>query len=200
MSTELYLIAPATAESDGFAPVLKRVLAAAEVSALLLPQGDRPIAAYRQFVAVIAPIAQAAGCAVLIEGDPALVQALDVDGLHVTGGGAALTAALKQLKPDHIVGVGGIDNRHDAMTVGELGLDYIMFGPLSGAIGSQTRELAGWWAEAMVVPSVLSDPQATAASADPAGCEFLALSESLWQAADPAQAIAAIAATLERKT
>lgn len=176
--------------------LLKRVLAGADVAALLLPAGTRPRAGYESFVRRIAPIAQEAGCAALIEGDPAAVRRLGADGLHLAGSVPAVKAAMAALKPDFIVGAGPVANRHDAMTIGELGPDYILFGPLSGASSLADREMAGWWAETMELPGVFSDPEATAETADAAGCEFLALSESLWGAADPAASLAAIAARL----
>ena len=199
MTPELYLIAPAGAETPHFAETLKRVLAEATVSALLLPAGGRAERAYQNFVKAVAPVAQEAGCAVLIEGDPGLVRRLGVDGLHVAGGLPAARAAVSALKPDFIVGIGDVGSRHDAMTLGELGLDYIMFGPISGAIGPDMREMAAWWAETMEIPGVLSDPQATAATADAAGCEFLALSDSVWAAEDAAATVAEIARRLEQQ-
>jgi thiamine-phosphate pyrophosphorylase len=198
MVPELYLIAPLDADA-AFAARLAPVLAATKVAALLLPQGNRPAGAYADAVAALTPGAQGAGCAVLIEGEPALVRRLGVDGLHLEGPLAALEAAIGALKPDFIVGAGGISTRHQAMSKGELGPDYIMFGPLSGAIAPADRELAAWWAETMEIPGVLSDPEAVATTADAAGCEFLALSASLWGAPDPAAAIAAIATRLEQR-
>lgn len=197
MIAELYLVAPPDVGAAAFGDSLKRVLAVATVAALLLPRGTRAAADYEAFVAAVAPVAQGAGCAVLVEGEPALVRRLGVDGVHVEGSLAAARAAVAALKPDFIVGAGGITSRHDAMSKGELGLDYIMFGPLSGAIDPPLRELAGWWAQTMEIPGVLSDPAATAATADASGCEFLALSASVWTSADPAAAVAAIAARLE---
>ena len=196
MVPELYLIAPAEAEAEAFAALLKRVLASADVAALLLPAGTRLPTVYEDFVRRIAPIAQAAGCAALIEGEPAAVRRLGADGLHLTGPAAAVKAAMAALKPDFIVGVGPLASRHDAMTIGELGPDYILFGPLSGASSPIDREMAGWWAETMEIPGVFSDPEATVETADAEGCEFLALSASLWSAADPVASIIAIAARL----
>jgi thiamine-phosphate pyrophosphorylase len=196
MIPELYLIAPPDAAADDFAACLKRVLAATEIAALLLPQGVRSEGDYAAFAAAIVPVAQAAGVAVLLEGDPARVRALGADGLHVEGPAAALKKAVAALKPDLIVGAGGSDSRHDAMSKAELGPDYIMFGSISGAMEPEVRELAGWWAQTMETPGVLSDPAADAASADAEGCEFLALSKSIWSAADPVAAVAAIAARL----
>jgi thiamine-phosphate pyrophosphorylase len=129
---------------------------------------------------------------VLIEGDAAHAKALGVDGVHIAGPVPAIKAAIAALKPDLIVGVGGVETRHEAMTRGELDIDYIMFGPFSGAIAPDLREIAGWWAETMEVPSVLSDPEAISETANDEGCEFLALSTSIWQAPDPETAIAGI--------
>ena len=197
MATELYLIAPPDAAATAFGETLRRVLAETSIAALLLRRGGRSDAEYRDFVGELVYPAQEAGCAVLIEGEPRLAIALGVDGLHTEGSDAAVKAAIATLKPDLIVGAGGIMSRHDAMTKGELELDYIMFGPLSGAIDPASRELARWWAETMQIPSVLSDPEAEVDTADSGGCEFLAVGECVLRAADPAAFVAAIAARLE---
>lgn len=175
MAPQIFLIAPADAEAAPFAAALGPILARSDASALLLPRGERPESAYKNLVKAAAPVAQAAGCAVLIEGDPGLARALGVDGLHVTGGTSAVQEAISALKPTMIVGCGDIHSRHDAMTKGELEVDYILFGPLSGAIGEAERDLARWWAETMEIPSVLSDPQADAEHYDAQGCEFIGL-------------------------
>jgi thiamine-phosphate pyrophosphorylase len=200
MSTELYLIAPPDAAADAFGQALLPIFGVATIAALLLPRGVRSDAGYRVFVSAVAPIAQEAGCAVLIEGAPRDALALGVDGIHLAETTPAdvrtAIAAAAAAQPGLIVGVGGVTTRHDAMTLGELGPDYIMFGPLSGVTAPDIRELAGWWAETMEIPGVLSDPAAAAETADAAGCEFLALSDSVFEAADPASVVAAIAAHL----
>ena len=175
MTAQIYLIAPADADPAGFAAALRDTLARSPVAALLLPRGARPERAYKEFVKEVAPIAHAAGAAVLIEGEPGLVRTLGADGLHVTGGAGAVREAIAALKPDLIVGAGDVHSRHDAMQKGELGVDYILFGPLSGAIGPEQREMARWWAETLEIPGVLSDPQATADHYDAEGCEFIGL-------------------------
>ena len=173
MNAEIYLIAPPDAEAAPLVSALRngRVTAAA----LLLPRGNRSERSYRELVKAVGPVAQNAGTAVLIEGEPGLVRLLGADGLHVTGPAAEVDAAIAALKPQMIVGAGAIRSRHDAMTKAELGVDYILFGPLSGAIGDGERELARWWAETMEIPSVLSDPNATPEAYDAEGCEFIGL-------------------------
>jgi len=176
MTPEIYLIAPADAEPDALRRQLAATRTRARVAALLLARGTRAEGDYRALVKAILPDAQASDIAVLIEGEPGLVRTLKADGLHVNGPLTAVREAVAALKPDFIVGASGVRTRHEAMEKAEAGIDYILFGPLSGPISSAERDLARWWAETMEVPSVLSDPEADLTSYDPAGCEFIGLS------------------------
>lgn len=199
MTAQIFLIAPAEADAPTCTRLLDEALAASTVAALLLPRGARSEGSYKTLVKTVAPRAQAAGVAVLIEGEPGLVRTLGVDGLHVEGGPSALKAATEVLKPDYIVGAGAVASRHDAMSKGELGPDYVFFGPLAGTRDPEQREMARWWAELMEIPGVLSDPAATAESATAEGAEFIALGQSLWSAPEGVTArLAAIVAALER--
>jgi thiamine-phosphate pyrophosphorylase len=176
MTADIYLIAPPDAEAKSFTQLMDSALIQAEPAAVLLQRGTRGENAYKDFVRFVAPKLQAAGAAVLIEGDAGLVRMLGADGLHVSGSISAVRAAIAALKPDFIVGAGDIHTRDDAMGKGETGVDYILFGPLSGPIPATERDLARWWAETMEVPCVLSDPMATLADFDAAGCDFVGLS------------------------
>lgn len=173
MTAEHFAIAPAEGPS---APILQALASVAEPpAALLLPRGNRSDRDYEALVSEVTPTAQEIGTAVLIEAEPAVARRLGVDGVHLTGDVKAVRAAVAALKPDMIVGVAGIATRDDAMVKGELDIDYILFGPLSGAISADEREMARWWAETMQIPSVLSDPEATIDNHDAAGCEFIGL-------------------------
>ena len=191
MASQLYLITPAAADPEHFPVSLQAVLEAAPFSALLVRRGDRDAVAYASLARQVVGIGQAAGCAVLVEDDAALAKAIGADGVHVSGGITALKAALKMLKPGLIVGAGQIPTRHDAMTIGELDVDYLLFGPLAGASDANAAGLAEWWASTFEIPAVLSEPGA-GADVDPRGAEFLALSDSIWSAQDPAAAAGAI--------
>ena len=175
MSAELFFIAPSDLPPDRLLAALAAALAVHPASAVLLQRGELAENAYKALVKAVAPTAQKAGAAVLIEGEPGLVRMLGVDGLHVSGGIKAVREAVSALKPSMIVGVGDIGTRHDAMQKAELDIDYILFGPLSGAISEPERELAQWWAETMEIPSVLSDPGATIEKHDASGSEFIGL-------------------------
>jgi len=196
MAPQLYLITPTTAEPESFPATLMAVLDATEFSALLVARGAMDDATYAKLAAAIVNVGQGAGCAVLLEDDIALAKRLGADGVHITAGPAALKAAIAAIKPAMIVGAGNLHSRHDAMTAGEMDIDYVLFGSTDGTPDTQATDLAEWWAQTFEVPAVLSLPDATPDTADARGAEFLALSQSLWSAPAPAKAMAAIAAGL----
>ncbi|QQR39693.1 thiamine phosphate synthase [Devosia rhizoryzae] len=192
MAPQLYLITPADPDLERFPRQLMAVLTGPEVAALLVRRGDMDDTAYADLVERLVQIGQASGAAVLVEDDVALARRAGADGVHVTRGGAkAIRAAIEALKPDGIVGVGGINSRHDAMSYGELDVDYVMFGPLGGERDAQASELAQWWAETFEVPAVLSDPNANAAEVGILATEFLAVSDCVWSTPDPVATMAA---------
>jgi thiamine-phosphate pyrophosphorylase len=198
MTAQVFLIAPANAEPATFAARLQAMLAAHETPVLLVPRAGRSDGDYRALLKAVLPIAQPAGCAVLLDDDVELAKSVGADGVQVTGPMSDVKAAIAALKPDLIVGAGPITSVDDAMTAGEYGVDYVFFGPISGTIDDDTRDMALWWAEAMQVPSVLSDPEATPDTIEAGNCEFVALSANLWQAPQgPDAALAAFNTVLE---
>jgi len=197
MAPQLYLITPADTAPDSFPKTLMSVLSAAEFAAILVARGALDEAAYAQLAAAIVHVGQGAGCAVLVEDDIDLARRLGADGVHVTAGPAALKSAIAALKPAMIVGAGNLGSRHDAMTAGEMDVDYVFFGAVSGPAEPRAADLAEWWAQTFEIPAVLSLPEAAPGAFDAQGAEFVALSHSLWAAPDPAAALRALAPTLE---
>ena len=192
MAAQLYLITPENPAPDQFPRQLMAVLSGPDVAAMLVRRGALELDAYAELAARAVQIGQAAGAAVLLEDDVELARRLGADGVHVTMGGTkAIRAAITALKPDGIVGVGNIRSRHDAMSFGELDVDYVMFGPLGGATHPQATDLALWWVETFEVPAVHSDPAIDPTAAQATRAEFIALSDCVWTAADPAAALQA---------
>lgn len=190
MAPQLYLITPVDPDPAQFPRRLMGVLTGPEIAALLIRRGGLDDEAYAQLAERLVQIGQAAGAAVLVEDDVELARAIGADGVHVNNGGVkAIRAAVAALKPDGIVGAGNIRSRHDAMSFGELDVDYVFFGPLGGEADPQAAELAQWWAETFEVPAVHSNPAAAPDAADKTGAEFLALSDCVWAQPDPAAAL-----------
>ena len=78
-------------------------------------------------IKALAPAIQDSGAALLLDGHAELVARAGADGAHLTNI-AAMKEALPSLRPGRIVGVGGLTTRHDSMTAGEAGADYVLFG------------------------------------------------------------------------
>ncbi len=194
MAPQLYLITPPDPDAAEFPRRLMAVLTGPEIAALLVRRGNLDEAAYAALAERLVQVGQAAGAAVIVEDDVALAQAIGADGVHVTQGGTkAIRAAVAALKPDGIVGAGNVRSRHDAMSFGELDVDYVFFGPLGGTPDPQAAELAQWWAETFEVPAVHSNPAADAQNPDLTGAEFLALSDCVWATPNPTASLAAFA-------
>ncbi len=142
---------------------------------------------------------QARGAAALFA-DPRIAGRANADGVHVFGQGepllAALEDAISSMKPQRIVGAGGLRTRHDAMSAGELDIDYVSFGDPSPDGWSPDIEFiverVGWWSGIFNVPCVgfapaLADVERIAM----AGADFVALGDCVWS--DPRGPAAAMA-------
>jgi len=180
----LYLVTPPVADAAKLAPVLADLLTAADIAAVLvrLPQTDERGMINR--VKAMASVIQNAGAALLLDGHAEFVARAGADGAHMSGI-EPMQAALKQLKPDRIVGVGGLHSRHDSMVAGEAGADYVLFGePEPNGRRPSTEAIAErleWWAELFEPPCV-----GYAESADEAelfaatGAEFIMVGDAIW--------------------
>jgi thiamine-phosphate pyrophosphorylase len=187
----LYLLTPALgdADIDAFLPRFAAALAAGDVASALarLKPGADP----KRVAAPLIEIAAAHDAALVVEGDARLAARLGADGAHVAG--ADVAEAARSLKPQRIVGAGGLKLRDDAMAAGEAGADYVMFGePGAGLSPEALRERVRWWAEIFETPCVayaasLEDVADLAA----AGADFIALGDAVWSAESPAEAVRA---------
>lgn len=190
LSARLYLLTPPVEDATAFAPLLAAACAGGHVAALLLrltPADERSLVSR---VKMLAPAAQQAGTAVIVTTDAdvdlATVAArAGADGVHVAGDLARVPELRDRLKGDRILGVGGLRSRHDAMSAGEAGADYLMFGEprADGSLPdlSDVVERAAWWAEIFETPCVAYAPSlAGVAELTATGSEFVALGDAVW--------------------
>lgn len=185
----LYLITPPLVDAVAFAVPFEAALAAADVACVWLrfdPQADAGTVAKK-----LLALAQPRGVACLV-GDPQLAAAIEADGTHILAPGAGLDAALKALKPNHIVGVGGLVSRDDAMVAGESGADYLMFGgPDTPQAFGEVRERVAWWAEIFNLSCVAYAHEiAEVAALVETGADFIAIETAIWD--DPRGPAAAV--------
>jgi thiamine-phosphate pyrophosphorylase len=191
----LYLATPVVDDPKGLAANLPGLLSGVDVAAVLVRLKMTDQRSMISCVKALAPAIQDAGAALLLDGHVEMVARCGADGAHLSGI-AALEEALPDLKPDRIAGVGGLATRHDSMTAGELGADYVLFGepdargqrPSAEAIAERLQ----WWAELFEPPCVgfAASPEEAGEFAA-AGADFVLVGDFVW--ADPQRAAAALA-------
>jgi thiamine-phosphate pyrophosphorylase len=191
----LYLATPEIEDPSPLLSSLPGLLAGADIAAVLLRLKMADQRSMISRIKTIAPAIQNAGAALLLDGHVELVARAGADGAHVSGL-AALEDALPSLKPDRIAGVGGLATRHDSMSAGEQGADYVLFGEPDNNGKRPSMEAVAerldWWAELFEPPCV-----AYAATCEEAhvfalaGADFVLVGEAVW--ADPRGASAALA-------
>jgi thiamine-phosphate pyrophosphorylase len=183
----LYFATPIVDDPSALAASLPGLLAGADIAAVLLRLAPADPRSMISRIKALAPAVQDSGAALLIEGNAELVARSGADGAHLVGI-EAMQEALPTLKPDRIIGVGGLITRHDSMAAGEAGADYVLFGepdagghrPSADAIGERLQ----WWAELFEPPCVgfaatLDEVSEFAA----VGADFVLVGDFIW--ADP---------------
>jgi thiamine-phosphate pyrophosphorylase len=187
----LYLITPPIADFTPYPLLFEAAMASCDVACVLL-RISAAAAAKERIVRKLAPLLQQQGVACLVADDPQWAVRVNADGVHLDGGGERLQSALRALKPSHIVGAGGLPTRDAAMTAGEAGADYVMFGGPGGAeTHAQIGERVAWWAEIFNVPCVgYAHDLASIGELVRAGADFIALGDAVF--ADPRGAAAAL--------
>jgi thiamine-phosphate pyrophosphorylase len=190
----LYLATPEVDDPASLIANLPGVLAGADIAAVLLRLKPTDPRGMISRIKVLAPAVQDRGAALLLDGHPELVARAGADGAHLTGI-EALNEALPSLKPDRIAGAGGLATRHDSMTAGELGADYVLFGePDAGGKRPSAEAIAErlqWWAELFEPPCVgFAASREEAYEFALAGADFVLAGDFVW--ADPRGAAVAL--------
>jgi thiamine-phosphate pyrophosphorylase len=183
---QLALITPSVANSTAFKPLLEEAMRAARVASVHLRVLSADEADVKRALQALGPLIQERGAALLVDppADFRNVARWGADGVHLSQP-ALIKDALQALKPDRAVGVGGLRSRDTAMSAGEDGCDYVMFGEprTDGSLPplDQVTERCQWWAEVFTTPCIgyAASLEAVAPLAA-TGVEFIALGEWLF--------------------
>ena len=205
-AARLYLITPVL-EDASFAPRLAEACAGGNVAAVLLRLASADERSLINQVKALAPPVQDHGAALIVtvegEADLATIAARGgADGVHAQGSPARIRELRERLKGERALGVGGIRTKDDAMTFGEAGVDYLLFGEPrpDGSLPSleSVVERAGWWAEIFETPCAAYAPSLDAIPALVATqAEFIAVGDAVWSHPDgPAKGVEAAVAAI----
>lgn len=208
-AARLYLITPVL-EDTSFASRLTEACATGTVAAILLRLGSADERTLINQVKALVPAAQEHGAAVIIATDSKVDLANvaargGADGVHVPGDPVRVRELRDRLKSERAIGVGAIRTKDDAMSLGEAGADYLLFGEPrpDGSLPSleSVVERASWWAEIFETPCVAYAPSLDAVETLAAtNAEFVALGDAVWSHADgSAAAVKVVAEILKRQ-
>lgn len=191
---QIYLVTPPEFELSEFPDRLAACLDATPVACVRLGLATRDEDRISRAADALREVTIARDVALVIDSHARLVTRLGLDGVHLTDGARSVRATRKELGEDAIVGAFCGNSRHDGMTAGELGADYISFGPAGatdlGTTPQAEAELFEWWSMMIEVPVVAEggfSPEVVETLAPVA--DFIALGEEIWRADDPLEAL-----------
>ncbi|MFC4623666.1 thiamine phosphate synthase [Daeguia caeni] len=192
----IVLVAPPLEHGSKLAELLASALSGGDVASVILDSNGLDEASFQTVAEQAVPIIQQAGAAALIINDTRIAGRVGADGVHIEGKAEDVAETLQKHSPRMIVGSGNLRDRHTAMEIGELQPDYVFF----GKIGADNKpdahprnlSLAEWWAAMIEIPCIVqagSDLQGIVAAAE-TGADFVALGRAVFDAPDPAMAVA----------
>ena len=198
---QLYLVTPPEFELSRFPGVLAACLDAHPVACVRLALATRDEDRIARAADALRDVTHARDIALVIDTHVLMVERLGLDGVHLTDAARSVRKTRADLGADAIVGAACGTSRHDGMTAGEAGADYVSFGPVGEtALGDGTRaepELFEWWSMMIEVPVVaegaLSVDQVRALAPH---ADFFALGDEIWTTDDPVAALAEFRAAL----
>ncbi len=199
-TAQIYLKTPPAIENRRFADVLRAALDTTPVACLRLALATRDADALSREADGLREICHARDIPLLIEEHVGLVERLGLDGVHLTDGARSVRKVRMDLGADRIVGSFCRASRHDGMTAGEAGADYVAFGPVrddglgDGALAD--RDLFAWWSEMIEVPVVAESVDIDIARDLAPVVDFVVPDPAIWAEDDPAAALRRIAEAL----
>lgn len=198
---QLYLVTPPAISLTDFPDRLARVLDGAEVACLRLALASFDEAELGRAADAIRAVAHARDVALVIDRHFLLAARHGLDGVHLLDGPRNVRKARAELGDDAIVGAFCGSSRHDGLSAGEAGADYVSFGPVGPSpLGDGTQaedDLFAWWSEVIEVPVVAEG----ALSVDRVRAlapitDFFAVGEEIWREDDALEALRTLMAPL----
>lgn len=198
---QLYLITPPKIDLESFSDSFSRVLDAVEIACIRLTLASHDEGEIARIADGLRELSHARDIALVITDHVLLAQRLGLDGVHLSDAARSVRAARKTLGAEAIVGSFCGTSRHDGMTAGEAGADYISFGPVGAtALGDGTQaetELFQWWSQMIELPVVAEGgltPETVAELAP--HTDFFGIGDEIWGQDDPVAALKALTAAI----
>lgn len=191
---QIYLVTPPNFELTGFGAQLAAVLDAYPIACLRLSLASRDEDDLARAADHLREIAHARDIPLVMSEHIKLVERLGLDGVHLLDRSRSTRKTRADLGGDAIIGCFCANSRHDGINAGEMGADYISFGPVGDtSLGDGSRaedDLFAWWSQMIELPVVaegaltLADIERLAPITD-----FFAIGEEIWRKDNPVAAL-----------
>ncbi|WP_341366123.1 thiamine phosphate synthase [Yoonia sp. BS5-3] len=198
---QIYLITPPEFDLSSFPGQLAACLDQTEVACVRLSLATKDDSRIAKAADALREVTHARDVALVIDSHILMVERLGLDGVHLADGARAVNKTRKDLGDDAIVGSFCANSRHDGMTAGELGADYVSFGPVGvtplGDGRQAELELFEWWSMMIEVPVVAEG----ALDIDlirklTPHTDFFGIGDEIWTTDDPAKTLANLKAEM----
>ncbi|MGB0959710.1 MAG: thiamine phosphate synthase [Halocynthiibacter sp.] len=198
---QIYLVTPSEFDLETFIPTLKTILDSHEIACVRVQMATTDESTLGRAADAIRETCHARDIAVVMTDHIMLAQRHGLDGVHLAADPRGLRDLRKELGADAIIGAHCGTSKHDGMSAGEAGADYVVFGPVGTSnLGDGTQagpDLFRWWIEMIEVPVVaegaLDDD--TVKSIAPV-TDFFAIGDEIWTAEDPNARLGALIALM----
>ncbi|MBQ2263199.1 MAG: thiamine phosphate synthase [Loktanella sp.] len=187
---QIYLITPTEFDLLDFPDRLAACLDSTEVGCVRLALATKDDSKIAKAADALRAVTHERDVALVIESHVLMVDRLGLDGVHLLDSARSVKAIRKDLGTDAIVGAFCGQSRHDGMTAGELGADYVSFGPVGNTALGDGRtaelELFEWWSAMIEVPVVAEGALDLALIRQLAPhTDFFGIGDEIWRSDDP---------------
>ena len=187
---KLYIVSPPEFEIERFSEDLKLVLDTVEISCFRLSLSTQDENVIAKTADVIRDICHSRDVAIVIEDHFLLVQKHGLDGVHLSDGPRNIRKARENLEKESIIGSYCGNSKHNGLTAGEAGADYISFGPMSNKTlkdgTTANPDLFMWWSKMIEIPVVSEGGLSKNVINNLTNAtDFLAFGDEIWKANNP---------------
>ncbi|MBC7736610.1 MAG: thiamine phosphate synthase [Candidatus Saccharibacteria bacterium] len=198
---QITLITPPVLDLDLFPDLLAAVMDQVPIACLRLSLASRDQDTIARAADACRQVAHGCDVAIVIENHVLFVDRHGLDGVHLTDGARSVRALRKELGTEAIVGAYCGITRHEGISAGEAGADYVSYGPIGDSpLGKGDKadfDLFDWWSNMIEVP-VIAEGALTRELVEIFGpvTDFFGIGAEIWDAEDPADALKALLAPL----
>jgi thiamine-phosphate pyrophosphorylase len=197
----IYLVTPPVFDLETYPDALARVLDSTDIACLRLDMASKDETDIARAADTLREVTHARDVALVITDHVLMVERLGLDGVHLTDGARTVRFARKTLGADAIVGSFCGALRHDGLSAGESGADYISFGPVGATpLGDGTvadKDLFQWWSDVVEVPVVAEGGLTLELIATLAPItDFFGIGDEIWSTDDPQSTLSDLIAAM----